>query len=210
MKKEKKLIALEAAVCVSLIISVLISSVSSLSGACKNIRENVLRLHIIANSDSEEDQRVKLLVRDELLNIGSELFDGTTDTKNAVSKAISENERLTEAAQRVLSENGFDYGVKIEVGQSRFPTREYENVTLPAGEYTAVRVILGEGQGHNWWCVMFPPMCLGAAGSSASLGDVLSSDAEELVSSGKRYEIKFKIVEWYENIKSGIQSYIEK
>lgn len=202
MKNEKRIIALEIAVCVAFIFSVAISSLCSLAEACEDIKENVLRLHVIANSDSDADQSLKLKVRDAILGAGGELFSGETDVENVVSIAESEIEYLTQVAQKIISENGFDYGVRIEIGKSRFPTREYESVTLPAGEYTAVKVIIGEGKGHNWWCVMFPPMCLPGAQEKAQLSDVISQDALNLVGSGKKYEVKFKIVEIYENIKS--------
>ncbi|MGN0443252.1 MAG: stage II sporulation protein R [Acutalibacteraceae bacterium] len=204
MKNEKKLIAVEIAVFAAFILTVAVSSFYCLDKTCDNIKENVLRLHVIANSDSEEDQKLKLAVRDAVLFAGSPLFDGEVNTKNATEIAKSETEYLEQAAQAVIDEQGFDYGVKIEVGKSRFPTRVYEDVTLPAGEYTAVRVILGKGEGHNWWCVMFPPMCLSAAEGDVTLSDVLSQDALELTRSGKKYEVKFKLIEWYENIKAAI------
>ena len=210
MKNEKKLIAVEIAVFAAFILTVAVSSFFRLEKTCDNIKENVLRLHVIANSDSDEDQKLKLAVRDAVLSAGSPLFDGEVNTKNAAEIAKSETEYLEQAAQAVIDENGFDYGVKIEVGQSRFPTRVYEDVTLPAGEYTAVRVILGKGEGHNWWCVMFPPMCLSAAEGDASLSDVLSQDALELTRSGKKYEVKFKLIEWYENIKAAINDRAQK
>lgn len=210
MKNEKKLIAVELAVFAAFILTVAVSSFSCLEKTCDNIKENVLRLHVIANSDSDEDQKLKLAVRDAVLSAGSPLFDGEVNTKNAAEIAKSETKYLEQAAQAVIDENGFDYGVKIEVGKSRFPTRVYEDVTLPAGEYTAVRVILGKGEGHNWWCVMFPPMCLSAAEGDASLSDVLSQDALELTRSGKKYEVKFKLIEWYENIKAAISDRASK
>ncbi|MGN1348968.1 MAG: stage II sporulation protein R [Acutalibacteraceae bacterium] len=210
MKNEKKLIALEIAVFAAFILTVAVSSFYSLDKTCDNIKENVLRLHVIANSDSEEDQKLKLAVRDAVLSAGSPLFDGEVNTKNAAEIAKSETEYLEQAAQAVIDEQGLDYGVKIEVGKSRFPTRVYEDVTLPAGEYTAVRVILGKGEGHNWWCVMFPPMCLSAAEGETTLSDVLSQDALELTRSGKKYEVKFKLIEWYENIKAAINDRVQK
>lgn len=210
MKNEKKLIAVEIAVFAAFILTVAVSSFFRLEKTCDNIKENVLRLHVIANSDSDEDQKLKLAVRDAVLSAGSPLFDGEVNTKNAAEIAKSETKYLEQAAQAVIDENGFDYGVKIEVGKSRFPTRVYEDVTLPAGEYTAVRVILGKGEGHNWWCVMFPPMCLSAAEGDASLSDVLSQDALELTRSGKKYEVKFKLIEWYENIKAAISDRVSK
>lgn len=210
MKNEKKLIAVELAVFAAFILNVAVSSFFRIEKTCDNIKENVLRLHVIANSDSDEDQKLKLAVRDAVLSAGSPLFDGEVNTKNAAEIAKSETKYLEQAAQAVIDENGFDYGVKIEVGKSRFPTRVYEDVTLPAGEYTAVRVILGKGEGHNWWCVMFPPMCLSAAEGDASLSDVLSQDALELTRSGKKYEVKFKLIEWYENIKAAISDRVQK
>lgn len=201
MKNEKKFTILEISLFLAFIMAVTVSSFSSVGENCREIRENVLRLHVIANSDSEDDQNLKLKVRDAVLSAGSSLFDGTTDTETAVAKAQTEADYLTDAAQKVISENGFDYKAEIEVGKSYFPTREYDNITLPAGEYTAVRVILGKGEGHNWWCVMFPPLCLPAAENKTELSDVLSDSAVSFAESGKKYEIKFKIVEWYEELK---------
>lgn len=201
MKNEKKFIILEISLFLAFIMTVTVSSFSSDEKNCREIRENVLRLHVIANSDSEDDQKLKLKVRDAVLSAGSSLFDGTTDTETAVTKAREETDYLTDTAQNVIDESGFDYDVKIEVGKSRFPTREYDNITLPAGEYTAVRVILGKGEGHNWWCVMFPPLCLPAAENKAELSDVLSDSAVAFAESGKKYEVKFKIIEWYEELK---------
>ncbi len=201
MKNEKKLIALEIAVFSAFIMTIAVSSFFSVRKDCDEIKENVLRLHVIANSDSEEDQSLKLKVRDAVLSAGSSLFDGEADTKNVINKAENEIGFLTDTAQEVIDENGFDYKVKIEVGKSRFPTREYGNFTLPAGEYNAVRVILGKGEGHNWWCVMFPPLCLPASENKAELSDVLSDSAVSFVEHGKKYEVKFKIIEWYEELK---------
>lgn len=205
MEKSKKYLLFEFAVCVALFLSIALSSFFGTSEVCRDIKENVLRLHIIANSDSEEDQNLKLLVRDELLETGSKLFDGSADIDSVLSIAEKEIPYLTERAQKVIDSNGFDYKARIEVGKSRFPTREYENVTLPAGEYTAVRVILGEGDGHNWWCVMFPPMCLSAAEGETRLEDVLTPGAVDFVEGGKKYEVKFKIIEWYENIRAAVR-----
>ena len=205
MKNRKRFIALELAVCAALIFSTAAFSAKTTAEACDDIKENVLRLHIIANSDSEDDQRVKLLVRDALLSAGSELFDGETDIEKVTEKADDDIAFLEQTAQRVLEENGFSYEARAEIGKSRFPTREYENVTLPAGEYTAVRVILGEGKGHNWWCVMFPPLCLSAAEDKTQLSDVLGEDALSLVEDGRKYKVKFKLIEWYESIKETLE-----
>ncbi|MDD6022370.1 MAG: stage II sporulation protein R [Acutalibacteraceae bacterium] len=202
----KKSLIFESAVLLGLIISILISSTASFQKKCGEVRQSVLRLHVIANSDSQEDQELKLKVRDAVLETGSSLFSGSADARNAEEKAIGETEKLEEAAIRTLRENGCGDDVKIEVGQSWFPTRTYGDVTLPAGKYEAVRVIIGSGKGHNWWCVMFPPMCLPAAEEKKELDDVLSKDAAELVRSDPKFEIRFKIVEWYEWAKEKLSS----
>lgn len=205
MNKEKKFFALEISLLIAFIFTIALSSAVSTDKTCDEIKDKILRLHVIANSDTEEDQSLKLKVRDELLRAGSELFEGTATAENAAEISKSEIGYLTDIAQGVINENGFDYEAKIEVGKSRFPTREYENITLPAGEYTAVRVILGEGEGHNWWCVMFPPMCLPAAENETDLDDVLSDEAINFVESGRRFKVKFKIIEWYERIKENFE-----
>lgn len=190
---------LEISLFCGLIISVLLSIIS-FGASCGEIRQDVLRMHVIANSDSAEDQAVKLKVRDAVLEAGEDLFDGTLTAEGVEQVLDSDIERLQNAAQNVLTENGFDYGVRVEIGKDYFNTRTYDGeVTLPAGEYEAVRVILGEGQGQNWWCVMFPPMCLPAAEADTEISDVLTQNEEDVVKSNPKYEARFKIVELFEN-----------
>lgn len=190
---------LEISLFCGLIISVLLSIIS-FGASCGEIRQDVLRMHVIANSDSAEDQAVKLKVRDAVLEAGEDLFDGTLTAEGAEQVLESDIERLQNAAQNVLTENGFDYGVRVEIGKDYFNTRTYVGeVTLPAGEYEAVRVILGEGKGQNWWCVMFPPMCLPAAEADTEISDVLTQNEEDVVKSNPKYEARFKIVELFEN-----------
>lgn len=204
IKKEhiKKSVLFELAIILGLLISMFISYSSQLESTCDDIRNSVLRLHVIANSDSTKDQALKLKVRDAMLETGATLFSGSVDVTTAKSVVKSEIDTLEKAAECVLRENGCNDNVHIEIGKSRFPTKTYGNITLPAGKYEAVRVIIGKGEGHNWWCVMFPPMCLPAAEGETELEDVLTQDGIDLVSSNPKYEIKFKIVEWYEWAKS--------
>lgn len=199
--KSKKYIAMHLAILMGLVISI---SMYSFCSGCENIKENVLRLHIIANSDSDFDQDLKLKVRDELLICSEELFGGETNKLTAEKIASQEKAYLIERAKQIINENGKNYDVKIAVCEDYFPTRTYENVTLPAGNYTAVKVIIGEGKGHNWWCVMFPPMCLPAATGDTEIEDVLDENGMKVVSSSPKYEIKFKVVEWYEWAKNKI------
>jgi stage II sporulation protein R len=119
-------------------------------------KENILRLHVLANSDSQEDQAVKLLVRDALLPYFAET-KSYADAREFLLENGGDMQRVCEAT---LAENGFDYGVQLELGTSSFPDREYNGAVFPAGEYNALRVLLGNAQGQNWWCVLFPPLCI--------------------------------------------------
>lgn len=198
MKKNFKILTLSLAF--GLIISCLFSTVSFASN-CENIRENVLRMHVIANSDSKEDQELKLKVRDAVLQAGKEYFDGSIDATRAEEVLLPKKSELERTAKDVIIQNGFDYDVSIYIGKANFPTRTYESkITLPAGEYEAVNVTIGEGKGHNWWCVMFPPMCLPACESDTKIEDILTKDELEIVESDPKLEPRFKIIEIYEKI----------
>lgn len=195
-----KIQKIELSVFCGLLIAVLLS-VTSFGASCGNIRNSVLRMHIIANSDSTEDQAVKLQVRDAVLAAGKDLFDGSLTAADAENILESDKQALQSAAETVLRENGFSYGVRVEIGKDFFNTRTYdEKVTLPAGEYEAVRVILGEGKGKNWWCVMFPPLCLPAAEADAQMEDILPKHEAEITEHRPQYEARFKIIELFEKL----------
>ena len=198
MKTKNKILTVELAVLTAFIITCVISTMSFAS-ACEDIRNSVLRMHVVANSDSEEDQRLKLKVRDAVLEAGKEYFDNSESAAQAEEKLIPVKDELERVAKKVVEENGYDYDVKVNIGNAYFPTKTYDgDVTLPAGEYEAVNVIIGSGRGHNWWCVMFPPMCLPAAESDTELDEVLTEREYEIVKSNPKFEPRFKIVEWYE------------
>ncbi|MCH5170106.1 MAG: stage II sporulation protein R [Oscillospiraceae bacterium] len=199
-KNKNRILKIEASLLAGLLIACILN-ISSFSEECKNIRTKMLRMHIIANSDSTEDQELKLKVRDAVLLEGKEIFDGSVTAEEAKDKILPETERLRQAALKVIEQEGFNYDVKITVDNEYFNTRTYDNsVTLPAGYYTAIKVIIGEGAGHNWWCVMFPPLCLPTASKECELSDVLEKDEVEIVEGGDKYKFKFKIVEIYEKI----------
>lgn len=201
MKLIKKI---ELSVAIAIIIS-LILNIAGFAYTCDDIRKNVLRLHVIAASDSDEDQALKLKVRDAVLKEGADIFNGSVNIDNAVQKITPEIERLTGVAEDVVRQSGFDYDVKITLSREYFNTRTYESVTLPAGRYLAVRVVIDSGEGHNWWCVMFPPLCLPAARASTDIDDVLTDRAVNLVKKDPKYEPRFKIVEWIEKIKNRVK-----
>ncbi len=173
---------------------------SAFGGNCDRVRDSVLRLHIIANSDTEDDQALKLKVRDALLALSADYFKGCKtrgDSENAAQAHLAD---LKAEAQRVIKENGYGYNVNVSVGEAFFGTRRYGEFTLPAGNYDALRVVIGEGRGHNWWCVMFPPVCLPAA-TGAEIGDVLNDRDTEIVEHETKYKARFKCVELYEKAK---------
>lgn len=184
------------------LVAALIFSVVGFGTDCEQVRNNVVRLHILADSDCDADQNVKLLVRDALLESGADMFSGSVDVDSAAEALENEKEELVRVAENVLRENGFNYGVNINLEKEYYTTRSYDNYTLPAGEYLSLKVILGKGEGHNWWCVMFPPLCLPAASPSADIDAILGAEGAELIKSNPRYEVRFKIVEIYENIKN--------
>lgn len=198
MKKSHKI---EISIAIGLVIAIVCSLVG-FGSDCKDVRNNVVRLHILADSDCDADQRVKLLVRDALLESGAEIFSGSASADNASKSLEKEKAKLIEVAETVLRENGFDYGVTINLEREYYATRTYENYTLPAGEYLSLKVVLGKGEGHNWWCVMFPPLCLPAASASADIDAILGADGAKLIQSNPKYEMRFKIVEVFENVKS--------
>ena len=188
----------------SLLIALLFGAVlrmSALQVECDGIRGSVLRLHVLANSDTAEDQRLKLDVRDRLLEVSGELFSQAKSREDAIKSAESHLAYLQKEAEKVVQAEGYQYPVEVRLEETYFTTRSYGEITLPAGNYQALRVVIGEGEGHNWWCVMFPPLCLSAASEDETqLEDVLDPQQMELVQ-GSEYEMKFKCVELYEEWK---------
>lgn len=181
------------------LVFVLAVSMLALERECDGVRESVLRLHVLANSDSSEDQALKLRVRDRLLKESARLFSGAQNREQAIEAAREHAPELRRAAVEEIRAAGFGYDVTVEIGECSFDTREYEQVTLPAGVYEAVNVRIGEAEGKNWWCVMFPQMCLPAACESEELEDVLSERQLELVTGD--YTVRFKCIEIIERLK---------
>ena len=197
---KKTIFRIEISLLVALIICGVLN-INAFSQQCESIREKMLRMHVIANSDSEEDQQLKLKVRDAVLLAGEKVFDGSITATEAEEKITPYIDYLENIALETIKNEGFDYNVKITVEKEYFNTRTYENsVTLPAGYYTAVKVIIGEGKGQNWWCVMFPPMCLPTAVAECEISDVLTDDETEIVTETEKYKFKFMIIEFFEEI----------
>ena len=186
------------------IVPAVIFSICSFAKTSEEIRSDVLRLHVIANSDSSVDQNLKLRLRDYILEEGEDIFDGSVNVENAVKKIEPKLAELEKSAETFVKNAGFDYDVKITLSNEYFTTRTYESVTLPAGKYLALRVVIGSGEGHNWWCVMFPPMCVPAADKKDEIENVFTDKEIKLVESKPKYEPRFKVVEIYEQIRETI------
>ena len=173
---------------------------------CEGIRESVLRLHIIADSDSYEAQRLKYEVRDRILKEGSEFFKESDNLTQVRQNAERELPALKKIAEEAVRESGYTYPVRAELTRCYFPTREYGDRVFPAGEYDALRIVLGEGEGKNWWCVMFPPICLPAASENDELSGVLDEKGLDIVTAPEKYRVRLWVVEkWYE-----VREYFEK
>lgn len=191
-----------AAFTLALCITVFLSSYSDSVQA--DLQNNLIRLHIIANSDSENDQEVKLMVRDAVLKRAQELSQGS-----AADNVINNLDEIQRTANDVLKENGFDYGAKAQYGKFPFPEKSYKSITLPAGDYYGVRIVLGSGSGHNWWCVMYPPLCFSennevklSETSRQLLRDSLDESTYDIITQNNgEVIVKFKVVEIFQQIK---------
>ena len=166
----------------------------------KDLNENIIRLHILAQSNSEYDQKIKLEVRNEILKAVKDI-----DIKNS-SEFLSTAQNT---ANRYLNENNISYKAKALKGKFHFPQKTYNNITLPSGEYNGIRIVLGEGKGENWWCIMYPPLCVTQSGglntnknTELKLKDSLSSDTYELITNdSKKIKLKFKTVEFFNKLR---------
>lgn len=174
----------------------------------KELTGSVLRLHVLANSDSEADQELKLKVRDCILAQANEILQDGCSLEQAQLDLSNNLPRLAAAGAEVVAREGYDYSVTAELRQTWFPTKEYENFALPAGQYQALRIVIGDGGGQNWWCVVFPPLCLGSV--SESVEDVaLEAGLDEqqvalITGESEGYVVKFKVLEIWEKFKNYI------
>ena len=210
MTREKKLFVAKLAIPLAALLAAAIITALPIRGE-EAIYSGVVRLHVVANSDSAADQAVKLKVRDAVLAEASEFLSGCAGEAEAEAAICANLDRLESAAIRTLEENGFYYGVEITLGEEYYPRREYDGFYLPEGTYMSARVLLGGAEGKNWWCVLFPPLCTANA----------EEYTDKLVEAGftpyqvklltesdtPRYKLKFRIVElirdWFKLDKAG-------
>lgn len=169
--------------------------------SCQEIQQDVFRLHILANSDSEEDQNLKLKVRDEILKYTEDFYKSSNSKEEAIKITAENLQSIANKAKEIVFENGYDYQVKARVADVYFNTRTYENVTMPSGTYKALQIEIGNAEGKNWWCVMYPSLCVGASANYQELKDNMNDNEYSLLTEEKT-EYKFKIIEYFEKIKS--------
>ena len=173
--------------------------------AASGVYDGVIRLHVLASSDSDEDQALKLKVRDAILARSEGLLDGATSREEAETILRASIPDMQATAISCLRANGCDAPVSITLGEEEYPRRVYEDVALPAGDYLSLRVCIGEAEGKNWWCVLFPPMCLSAATErreSACLAAGLTEGQYRMITDtqGAQYKLRFKVVEVAEQL----------
>ncbi len=189
---------LQTAMCLGLILAIFFGSFSGFAKKLENLQHDVLRLHILANSDSEYDQNLKLKVRDRLLEESENLFQGCKTLEDMKKRASEQTDTIRMIAKSVLEENGCQADVAVQLAQMKFDTRQYDELTMPAGYYDALRILIGKAEGHNWWCVMYPPLCLPVAEPEI----YFDTDTVEILENPQKYEVKLKCVELWEDLKN--------
>ena len=185
-----------------------ICAFSYVNAVSSNIQDSVFRLHVIANSDSEEDQNLKYIVRDKVLEYINSISGSQSSKEDVINLANNNINEIQKIAENTVHENGYNYEVKLNIGNFAFPTKTYGDISFPAGFYDALKIEIGKADGQNWWCVMFPPLCfvdvtsgIVPEDSKEIIKESLSDEEYELVSKNDdEVRFKFKIVEMFHNI----------
>ena len=192
---------------VLLSIYIFICAYSYVNAVSSNLKDGVFRLHVIANSDSEEDQNLKYLVRDNLIKYMNELCKNCSTKDEVIEIAKNNQDNFKQIAIDTIKNEGFSYSVDVEIGNFEFPTKNYGDISLPAGFYDALRIKIGEAKGQNWWCVMFPPLCfvnvstgVVSEESKETLKNNLSEEEYQIISDteSSNFTFKFKLIEFFE------------
>ena len=191
---------------ISLIIGMCVTSVLSVysKDIVEGISDSVVRLHVVANSNSDEDQALKLKVRDEIIKKLEPLLassESTEETKKVIKANLG---FIEEEVEKTIKKYGYTYGVTVNFDNYYFPTKQYGNVQFPKGNYDALKIVIESGKGNNWWCVLYPALCFAENSngtlpeeSEAKLKNTLSHDEYDIVTSKSKFNFKFKIVEWF-------------
>ena len=187
-------------VLIACIFCIACSALFSFGEECSFIRENTLRLHILANSDSPADQALKLKIRDAVLSCSGELFSGCDTRQKMISAAQKQLPKIQQVAEQTALHNGYELPVTASVTDMFFETRRYDHVILPAGTYTAVRIELGAAAGKNWWCVLYPPLCVSAAQTGFTEEEAQISDSLLQQDALPHDRARLAVVEWWETL----------
>ena len=191
---------------------VIIKEVNKIEACTYDYKDKLIRFHVIANSDSDKDQKLKLKVRDEVISYLQPKLENSNSIEESEKIIKNDYKTLENISKKVISKNGYNYIVKVGLEYSNFPAKQYSSVVLPAGKYKALRIIIGEGKGKNWWCVMFPPLCfiddqngIIDEKTDKKLKEVLTEEEYDLIMAKnknevKNLEFKFKITEVFQNI----------
>ena len=191
---------------------VIIKEVNKIEACTYDYKDKLIRFHVIANSDSDKDQKLKLKVRDEVISYLQPKLENSNSIEESEKIIKNEYKTLENISKKVISKNGYNYIVKVGLEYSNFPAKQYSSVVLPDGKYKALRIIIGEGKGKNWWCVMFPPLCfiddqngIIDEKTDKKLKEVLTEEEYDLIMAKnknevKNLEFKFKITEVFQNI----------
>lgn len=205
MKTKGKLKWIEVTLLLALAVGLASGAMALQTG--QELSDRVVRLHVLANSDSEEDQALKLKVRDRVLAYTEPILEGSADRREAEALLRGQLLELERVAQEEIRANGYDYEVSARLEDTAFPTREYEGFHLPAGRYLALRLVIGEGAGKNWWCVVFPPLCAAAAEEvpAAALAAGLSQEQVGLITEENQgYVLKSKLLEFWGEVQTAL------
>ncbi|MCC0633100.1 MULTISPECIES: stage II sporulation protein R [unclassified Clostridioides] len=192
---------------ISIMTIVINGEVKKVDNISKDYKDKLIRFHVIANSNTDEDQELKLKVRDEVIKYLQPKLQNSKSIEESEAIIKKEYSNLEEISKNIILENGYNYSVKVGIQYSNFPTKQYSNIVLPAGEYKALKIIIGKGEGKNWWCVMFPPLCFvdesnGVIDKSTDdkLKEVLTDKEYKLIKQDtpkktSKVKIKFKVIE---------------
>ena len=186
--------------------------IKKVEAASVDYKNKLIRFHVIANSDSDEDQALKLKVRDAVIEYLQPKLSKSGSIQESEEIIKSEYNNLEKISKNIICENGYNYDVRVGIEYSNFPTKQYSNVVLPAGEYKALKIIIGSGEGKNWWCVMFPPLCfvdeqkgIIDKETDRKLKEVLSEEEYNMITQKdqdevSRVKVKFKVIEVLQDI----------
>lgn len=192
---------IQSALLIGIVFSVFCEGICAYAESRNDITKDVFRLHVLANSDSDEDQTLKLRVRNAVLEASADIFSSALSAEEAKQLAEENLSLFESVAAAEVAASGYDYPVRCEVGTVHFDKRVYGSAELPEGDYSALRVIIGEGEGKNWWCVMFPALCLPAVTNTdevlslAADSGALTAEELEVIQDPENYEVRLYIAE---------------